>query len=1363
MKVLASSQYHVHDGMQKLYCNTEDLIQHYINSGFDIIKEMKSKPESFLWVRAKAIVADIPNENGDYFPLEELKKEREFPTSKGTERIPAYKTFEGCRIFSNHDNEDVEKAKGLIVHAELDEENKCVWCTFYIDSEAYPDIDRGIRYGYITDVSMGVQVEWSECSICGNKATKEAEWCEHIKKYKGKRFSGYISEGPRKGQYAKDELVYEINHDLKFIELSLVSDGAFRECEIENIMVPSDIINNIKNFKQKVANVKHDVANKITDCNAALLLSIIDKAENISDSIDQIYKKSSVHQNVMVRKAAVSLLDLLNDVLNKIEAAIVALLTRKDRVDLSHVEKLAKVIADVQEEVSSLLDDGLASMALDTSNVPLQQSPIPAPVTSSEAPAAQPTGGNVAQPQAAPQQPVPQADYTQIGNVGQVMLPMETAPAGGVPLNQENIFDAGIADLPMAVSFAGLQGNVRLKKVAENIGNAIRQIDEILNIKNNSQINQNKINQRGGKDMSLLELLANKILSNNAQYSDLDYCQRTADGKFKVVVSSRDGKVRGYFNDAEVEWEPNITNEDIEQIREGNISKVCEKWLREFSAHCKSGNIRYANVDGGESCPTCSTMEEKLEENQEVLTQRKGSPEDTIETIMEEHRKGVDNRVMEQKFKPHHSVSHGAMECQLEESRMGSPEDTMEQQLEQRRPGAENEVMEQKLQPLRKVSSVIKMADRVTTAMLQALAKTIVEAESYPSEVINVLEKIMKEKDINQEVNNYLTEHSKNKRIARRERAMFGLEKSTVPVNVSLLENIADVVLKNVHEIGPVYKTVLAKIIDNKETVKKIIGKLAAQLNNNGDFSDVDTTEELADKQQMTFEEAVDKVLDAMSTSLSTDDGEVELSVSDIINALDIIDNVLAKEPDKTFDDIIDEINNWDIKEVIIHVENIISIGEKEARDQIFLEIANAVESGKFTESDNAVIALKKLAENKDAAKVIYEEKFEKDQEGVTGEEKLSKQASVEIESGEQRVKYITITCDISDLQEFISQNGISEDEDIVEIIKDFAYQQLIRNGYQVSRDALDNSRIAVNENDGIVKIEIENMFMRTGFDKDLVKNIITPKAVESIARTKNRMMRKAQMPPMFTPPAPAATNLGGAMPMGQGMPGTMPMGQMEQPGMGGGEMPAPEQVDDIGALGLDTMKEEGKEDTPELEKKTVFPIGSICPNCGSHDVDLAESKGECRNCGTKFDIKISLDNIVIPSSDREQEEKSPLEVGISGTLNTEEPSGGASEQVAPQPASPQQLRLPAMASALSWYSPAERFVRLATAKKLSLSDEPSRPVARCIVCGNNDIEMINSKYFCFACGTIGLFNVRRSKKYPDRVINTLKVIFPAK
>ena len=92
--------------------------------------EIKKHPTA-LFFRAKAIKADEPNSNGDYFSEDEL--------------IKSYKSFEGVPFFTNHENQDIEKAKGKIIFAEWLPEEKAVYTISFVDREAYPQKNKRHR------------------------------------------------------------------------------------------------------------------------------------------------------------------------------------------------------------------------------------------------------------------------------------------------------------------------------------------------------------------------------------------------------------------------------------------------------------------------------------------------------------------------------------------------------------------------------------------------------------------------------------------------------------------------------------------------------------------------------------------------------------------------------------------------------------------------------------------------------------------------------------------------------------------------------------------------------------------------------------------------------------------------------------------------------------------------------------------------------------------------------------------------------------------------------------------------------------------------------------------------------------------
>jgi hypothetical protein len=180
------------------------------------------------------------NDNGDFFSHEEL--------------IKKYKTFIGKAAFVDHDNENVEKARGIILDAVYNQKGKFVELLKAVDKKAYPELARGIELGYITDTSMGCRCGYSLCSVCQNKAVTEDDFCNHIINYKGTTYNGLP--------------VFEDNRDIEFFEDSFVCQGADKNAKImervaskgikkSSIIVPKSEDKYVNKLMGKIASEKN--------------------------------------------------------------------------------------------------------------------------------------------------------------------------------------------------------------------------------------------------------------------------------------------------------------------------------------------------------------------------------------------------------------------------------------------------------------------------------------------------------------------------------------------------------------------------------------------------------------------------------------------------------------------------------------------------------------------------------------------------------------------------------------------------------------------------------------------------------------------------------------------------------------------------------------------------------------------------------------------------------------------------------------------------------------------------------------------------------------------------------------------------
>ena len=120
------------------------------------------------------------NKNGDHFTEEECRK--------------AYQTVIGTKIDVAH-SQDFRDIVGGVVSSEYVEDGEqsrieCVGELYTGVTEAARQAYALVRKGIIRQVSMECDYAEGECSICGKKVKSKAEYCVHLKNYKGGSYQG---------------------------------------------------------------------------------------------------------------------------------------------------------------------------------------------------------------------------------------------------------------------------------------------------------------------------------------------------------------------------------------------------------------------------------------------------------------------------------------------------------------------------------------------------------------------------------------------------------------------------------------------------------------------------------------------------------------------------------------------------------------------------------------------------------------------------------------------------------------------------------------------------------------------------------------------------------------------------------------------------------------------------------------------------------------------------------------------------------------------------------------------------------------------------------------------------------------------
>lgn len=152
------------------------------------------------------------NKNGDHFTAEELQK--------------AAGSAVGRKVDLAH-SQDFHDIVGAVATGEyLDDNNaprvECVGELYTAESESARLAYKLMKRGVVAHVSMECDYEEGECSICGKLIKSRAEYCIHLKNYKGADFRG--------------KPVYEILHGVTFTGVGLLDrEGADEGAVISNV------------------------------------------------------------------------------------------------------------------------------------------------------------------------------------------------------------------------------------------------------------------------------------------------------------------------------------------------------------------------------------------------------------------------------------------------------------------------------------------------------------------------------------------------------------------------------------------------------------------------------------------------------------------------------------------------------------------------------------------------------------------------------------------------------------------------------------------------------------------------------------------------------------------------------------------------------------------------------------------------------------------------------------------------------------------------------------------------------------------------------------------------------------------------
>jgi hypothetical protein len=496
--------------------------------GFNIASAIKEHPEH-LFVKVFAIKENEVNDNADSFSGEELRK--------------SAKTFIGVPIFCNHQNDDIEKARGKCVHAWYDKKAGGIYIISTVDRIAYPKLARGIEEGYIYASSMGCSVSHSCCSICHCKAATADEYCDHVKHRKNKKFSGKVkcqypatkddpcpicsTDGNKTGELEhKDAQIYEHNFGINFIEDSFVVNPACHSCLVQDIF-------NVNEVSKKVASLR-------------------DKVNKISQECDS--GSCSITGNKMSKVAGKQELEYLNEAMDKIEKVSKSIMAQKRHVSMEYLSSLVDVWASLQDLSDELLEMGYAQLP----SPDIGESPITADV--------------------APEQPMQPVDI-QPQNIQKPV-----SPVGSEEVSMDG--DIGSVTVPKTSSNKKLENNNRKKKeflvAVGNLKERLVALSDRLHDSTDNVYNEKELNNKESDIMAMnkgegqdkVEKVAEHDISVITE-KQLDEAEFTGERWDKAPTTITEKQL----DNPTADKDPNVTTSESPQARLGSYEVITEKQL----------------------------------------------------------------------------------------------------------------------------------------------------------------------------------------------------------------------------------------------------------------------------------------------------------------------------------------------------------------------------------------------------------------------------------------------------------------------------------------------------------------------------------------------------------------------------------------------------------------------------------------------------------------------------------------------------------------------------------------------------------------------------------------------------------------
>ena len=214
-----------------------------IERALDVVADtyhISRDPDDYLLVPARAVSADRFNANRDGFAEDELLR---FDPELGRR---VYQSFDLKPHFINHQSGNNAVARGCVIDVHYNNVNDAddnvkqaiyqdaakdvqtdnfVELLLAVDMTKDPALAKGYKSGVVKEFSMGADVSSTVCSVCGNEAFSEFQFCPCVRsKFSGKKYSLKDGRSVEAGEWC---------NGTRYAEISAVDDPADKTAEIQ--------------------------------------------------------------------------------------------------------------------------------------------------------------------------------------------------------------------------------------------------------------------------------------------------------------------------------------------------------------------------------------------------------------------------------------------------------------------------------------------------------------------------------------------------------------------------------------------------------------------------------------------------------------------------------------------------------------------------------------------------------------------------------------------------------------------------------------------------------------------------------------------------------------------------------------------------------------------------------------------------------------------------------------------------------------------------------------------------------------------------------------------------------------------------